>query len=256
MTTEPKSTDPLILAIDTATRRGGIAVARGDEILASREGDPSVSHSINLLEMIQSTMEEAGVSLSEIGLFAVAVGPGSFTGLRIGIATVKAFAATTGRQIAGVSTLAAVAHAAGESKQSVALLPAGRGEVFAQMFLVENRSAVSIDEAAHLTPEETWQRYGRDPNVQWTGEGVVKIREYLENFEGSLLNGLKAKSFSEAAGGGPNGLASSVAALAFTAYREGKSVRASELRAVYVRPSDAEINQKWQQQNSPRSVPH
>ncbi len=256
MTPEIQSTDPLILAIDTATRRGGIAVARGDKLLACREGDPSVSHSINLIEIIQSTLDEASVSLAEIELFAVAVGPGSFTGLRIGLATIKAFAATTGREIVGISTLAAIAHAAGESKQSVALLPAGRGEVFAQMFLVKNGSAVSLDEAHHLTPKETWERYGEKPEVRWTGEGVTKIQEYLETFDASLRGEMKAKRFSgETQGEDPYCLAASVAALAFTAYREGKSVSAAELRAVYVRPSDAEINQKWQQQNSQQPVP-
>lgn len=248
---------PLILAVDTATRSGGIAVARGEHLLACRKGDASVSHSINLIEMIQSTMQESRVSLAEIELFAVAVGPGSFTGLRIGLATVKAFAATTGHKIVGVSTLAAVAHAAGESKQSVALLPAGRGEVFAQMFLVNNGSAVALDEAAHLTPKETWQRYGEKAEARWTGEGVTKIREYLDAFDSSVLARMNRREFTEGTPGENSiCLAASVAALAVTGYREGKAVSAGELHAVYVRPSDAEINQKWQQQNSRRSVPH
>lgn len=250
-----KSDSPLILAIDTATRTGGIAIARGEKMLACREGDESVSHSINLIEMIQSTMQEAGVSLPEVELFAVTVGPGSFTGLRIGLATVKAFAATTGREIVGVSTLAAIAYAAGESDRCVALLPAGRGEVFAQMFLVNNGSAVSLDEAAHLTPKETWQRYGEKIDLCWAGEGVTKIQQYLEAFDARLLARLNGTLPGDTHPGFSIGLAASVAALALTAYREGKSVDAGELRAVYVRPSDAEINQEWQQQKSQPSVP-
>lgn len=253
MSVENKSADPLILAVDTATRRGGIAVARGENLLACHEGDPAVSHSINLLEMIQSVLTEADVTLADIDVFAVAVGPGSFTGLRIGLATVKAFAATTGRKIVGISTLGAIAHAAGESPQSVALLPAGRGEVFAQMFAVRDGTASELDEAAHLTPKEAWQRYGPQQEVHWTGEGVTKIREYLETFDASLAERLNGQHLSDRAlRDNSKCLAASVATLACTAYREGKSVTAAELRAVYVRPSDAEINQKWQQQNSQR----
>src|SRR5690349_785076 len=127
MSSSAQRSEPLILAIETATRAGGIAVARGEKILSSRAGDPAVSHSTNLIEMIQSALNHAVAKLSEVDLFAAAVGPGSFTGLRIGLATVKAFAAVTGRQTVGISTLAAIAHATQVEGQIVSLLPAGRG---------------------------------------------------------------------------------------------------------------------------------
>jgi len=67
--------EPLILAIETATRAGGVAVARGQDILASITGDPAVSHSSNLIEMIESVLQAGGIALHEVDLFAVAVGP-------------------------------------------------------------------------------------------------------------------------------------------------------------------------------------
>jgi tRNA threonylcarbamoyladenosine biosynthesis protein TsaB len=255
-----EKTDPLILAIETATRAGSVAVSRGQKVFACREGDASVSHSANLIEMIELVLQKAGATLSEIDLFAAAVGPGSFTGLRIGLATVKAFSAVTGHDVIGVSTLAALAHANGPVEFTVALLPAGRGEVFAQMFQVDNDDVVPLDEAAHLTPKETLQRYKDGTGVRWAGEGVVKVDEYLATLGMPALNGIPLKAEGPPEGGSlnqtPECLAASVAALAFRDYREGKSVGAEELHAVYVRPSDAEINQRWLQQNLQKSVPN
>jgi tRNA A37 threonylcarbamoyladenosine modification protein TsaB len=162
----------------------------------------------------------------------------------------------TGSAIVGVSTLAAIAHTAGESAQTVSLLPAGRGEVFAQMFRVKDGAVRHLDEAAHLTPQETWQKYGHQPGMRWAGEGVVKISEYLAlsaaTTEQEIVGEVISASDSLAAVSGSLALAPSIAALALRDYREGKSVTADELRAVYVRASDAEINQRWQQQNLQR----
>src|SRR5215213_11524682 len=122
---------PLILSVETATLSGSVALLRGEQVLAALAGDSGVSHSNTLLNDIDKLLHEAQIDLPQVDLFAVATGPGSFTGLRIGIATVKALAATLDRPCAGVPTLQAIALAAGESRRSVALLPAGRGEVFA-----------------------------------------------------------------------------------------------------------------------------
>src|SRR5258706_8853134 len=152
--------DPLILALETATRAGSGALARGDELLSAASGDASASHSTDLIETVERILSSGGAKLSEVDLFAAAVGPGSFTGLRIGLATIKSFAMCTGRRCAGVSTLAAIAHAAGDSENTVALLPAGRGEVFAQMFSVRDGQVRELDQAAHQKPDAVLERYG------------------------------------------------------------------------------------------------
>src|ERR1700674_3061947 len=144
--------EPLILAIETATRAGSVALARGGAILASVSGEASASHSTHLIESIESVLQSAGAELGEIDLFAAAIGPGSFTGLRIGLATTKALAMCMGKDCAGVSTLAAIAHAAGSSSHTLALLPAGRGELFTQLFSVDDGQVRELDAAAHLTP--------------------------------------------------------------------------------------------------------
>ena len=238
---------PLILAIETATRAGSVAVASGGEIVASRAGNASVSHSTNLIEMIEAVLNEAGSNLSDIDLFATAVGPGSFTGLRIGLATVKAFAAVTGGQIVGLSTLAAIAHAEHKRGEIVSLLPAGRGEVFAQMFSVDDCVVNPLDRAAHLSPKEVVEKYSDRPGVSFAGEGKSQFNHPLATASGSVpSNSVPAEA--------TICLAVSVAGLALKEYREGKSVTPDELHAVYVRASDAEINERWQQQKAQARV--
>src|SRR5262249_374662 len=127
---------PVIVAIETSTRAGSVAVSRGEQVLACATGDASSSHSTDLIENIDRILHQAGLQIRDVDLFAAAIGPGSFTGLRIGLATVKSLAVAMNKKCVGVSTLAAIALAAGESERTVALLPAGRGEVFSQMFTV------------------------------------------------------------------------------------------------------------------------
>src|SRR5207248_11729364 len=110
---------PLILAIETATRAGSVSLVCGQEIISSIAGDANSSHSSDLIQNIEAVLEAAGRELTDVAVFAAAHGPGSFTGLRIGLATIKALAVSTGRKCVGVSTLAAIARAAGDSRRTV-----------------------------------------------------------------------------------------------------------------------------------------
>jgi tRNA threonylcarbamoyladenosine biosynthesis protein TsaB len=176
------SSEPLILAVETATLAGSIALTRGAEMIASSSGDPAVSHSNTLLADLDKLLNESTFKLADIDLFAIAVGPGSFTGLRIGIATVKALAATLDRRCAAVPTLQAVALAGGVAEASVALLPAGRGEVFAQLFSVSADGAVTaLDEPSHISPQKMIDKYGSLEKAVWCGEGAIAQRELIES---------------------------------------------------------------------------
>src|SRR5687767_8678007 len=95
----------LILSLETATLGGGVFLGRGEAELAAKIGRSDVSHSNSLLSDINDCLNKGGVTLCDIDVFACASGPGSFTGLRIGIATVKGLAATLDRPSIGVPTL-------------------------------------------------------------------------------------------------------------------------------------------------------
>ncbi len=220
-------------------------------MLAAAVGDSTTSHSNSLLRDIAACLERAAVAITEVALFAAASGPGSFTGLRIGLATVKALAATLSRPCVGVPTLYAIARSAGPAASTVALLPAGRGELFAQMFSVSVEERVSERDApAHLSPGKMLEKYGALTNLKWSGEGA--------HLHGNLLRAhargkgvqfreigldLTAKAQQQGWSLAPEekNLGKHVAALALELLERGNVVAPHSLTAIYIRPSDAEL---------------
>lgn len=230
------SDQPLILSIETATLGGSVCVSQGERVLATSSGDPTHSHSNTLLVDIDDCLRRANVSVHKVQLFAAASGPGSFTGLRIGLATVKALASTVRRPCVGVPTLSAIAHAGGSSERTVALLPAGRGELFVQMFSVSGDDVVEVDEAAYLLPERALSRYESVQSLRWTGSGALLYQTLIEERSGENEWSVVFSS--------PEELAKDVAAIAWQRFRGGRSEEAETLTAIYVRPSDAELKCK------------
>jgi tRNA threonylcarbamoyladenosine biosynthesis protein TsaB len=226
------SAEPLILAVETATLAGSLAVTRGAEVIGSLEGDPAVSHSNTLLADVDKLLARTGVVLTDVDLFAVAAGPGSFTGLRIGIATIKALAVTLNRPCAAVPTLQAVALAGGASKTTVALLPAGRGEVFAQSYSVSADAVTALDEPAHISPQKMIDKYGSLETALWCGEGAIAQRELIESSAAGRQWQIAPRT---------DNLARYVAALALTNFQRDELIAPDALQAIYVRPSDAEL---------------
>ena len=243
---------PLILSVETATLGGSVCLAREGAVVSYSVGEPRISHSNTLLRDIDKVLANGQTTLGEIDLFAVASGPGSFTGLRIGVATIKALAATLERPCSGIPSLHAVAHAGGESERTVALLPAGRGEVFAQMFSVSPQGHVTeLDAIAHVAPVAMLEKYAAIPDIRWCGEGAhmyadsiaqgaAREGHQLVNSAGELMLG--ARPAWRLASREPN-LAPHVAALALMRFEQNQLDTPSSLRAIYVRPSDAELNE-------------
>ena len=127
-----------LLALETTTREGSVALLHDDVVVATRPGDPALSHAERLPADFAAVLAVAGLAPSAVDLFAVATGPGGFTGLRIGLAAVQGLALSLDRPVAGVSSLAALAWAA---LDEAPLLPhagvwldASRGDVFAAAY--------------------------------------------------------------------------------------------------------------------------
>ena len=129
---------PLVLAIDTASNCSSVALTlgaagamAGGQVIASLSLNSSVTHSRRLLGAIDWLMAETGTSWQAVQGLAVSVGPGSFTGLRIGMATVKGLAMATGKPLLGVSTLDALALNCTGERLICAVLDARKKEVYA-----------------------------------------------------------------------------------------------------------------------------
>jgi len=174
----------LILSLDTTTRSGSVAIVRDGHVVYLQSGDAARTHGERLPADVMTACDGAGVRISDIELLAVAAGPGSFTGLRIGIATMQGLAMAWDRRIVPVSTLEAVAAAAGvtpgvaEKRHTriAAWIDAQRGEVFAQVF----DGAGPISEAVAAAPLPALEAHKAVLNgAEFHGDGAVRYREQI-----------------------------------------------------------------------------
>lgn len=140
-----------VLGLDTATAATTVALlGRDGRALELRDDPPPGArpgHASQLLPLVHELLEQAGLGWSEIDRIAVGIGPGTFTGLRIGLATAQALAASTGTPLVGVSTLsalAAAAHATAPDTTTLAVIDARRGEAFAAALLPGVGLAVTL----------------------------------------------------------------------------------------------------------------
>ena len=138
----------IILALDTTTRDGSIAVLHDATVRVMRSGDPSRAPGQRLPRELAGVLDEAGVRIEDVDLLAVAAGPGSFTGLRIGIATIQGIAMAHGKRVVPVSVLEALARSAVNADRTIgAWMDAQRQEVFAAMYSADGADVLIDDRA-------------------------------------------------------------------------------------------------------------
>lgn len=128
-----------ILAVDTATKSCSVAIVEKESIIAETTLFIEQTHSKHLMGMIDTVLNLSGLTVSELDGFAVTKGPGSFTGLRIGISSIKGFAMASGKPVVGVSSLDSLAMQCCFSSYLVSpLLDARKGEVYSSRYRFEN----------------------------------------------------------------------------------------------------------------------
>jgi tRNA threonylcarbamoyladenosine biosynthesis protein TsaB len=246
----------LTLGVDTSTEKRSVALLGGGRVLSASTSELREGGSAGLLADVDRVLASASVGLKDVELFAAAVGPGSFTGLRSGLATVKGLALTLCKPAVGVPTLHAIAYGARPARRVVALIPAGRGEVFAQLLGVSAEGVVTeLEDPTHLPPAHLCERVARlGGGVKWVGGGANKFRELIE--QAAQAAGIE---FTESQAGdawegawalvpAAEALAETVALLARERVKGGGVWDAGALGAIYVRPSDAELKGQWHAQ--------
>jgi tRNA threonylcarbamoyladenosine biosynthesis protein TsaB len=171
----------IVLGLDTATPATVVAVLpdEGEPIELHHEPAPSErpGHATQLLPLARRVLDAAGTTFADVDRIGVGVGPGTFTGLRIGVATARALAQGTGAELTPVSTLEALADGAGTDRAVLAVLDARRGEAFVAAYQAGARllepAAVQPDDLADLA----------DPALApWlaVGDGAIRFRDRLE----------------------------------------------------------------------------
>ena len=216
----------LILGVDTSGKDGGIALVefeQGNSRTLERVPLQGGTFSAQLVPQISELLQRHRVGKGDIDAFAVASGPGSFTGLRVGLAAIKALAEVLQKPIAAVPLLEAVAGSSGIDGNVLAALDAGRGEVFVAGVYASGTRATIRDQqlltsAEFIALSSTWQIVTPD----------AKIAELARE------HGLRVEQIDRPG-------ADVIARLGFEKIRSGDVVSVESLDANYIRRSDAEV---------------
>jgi tRNA threonylcarbamoyladenosine biosynthesis protein TsaB len=227
----------LSLAVDTSTQSGSLAVLRDERLLGMIGTSTEETYSSRLFRQLRFLLEELHLALDQFDLFSVAAGPGSFTGLRVGLAAVKGWAEAYGKPIAAVSVLEAVAaQATSQAPLLISVVDARRGQLFGAVYERRGASLALLGEEVVLAPEEFFALLpalvGAEPASIATPTPAVVAGAP----EGSPFHGIAVECVSPL-------LAGVIGRLGYRRAAGGELSDALGLDANYVRRPDAEI--KW-----------
>lgn len=229
-----------VLGVDTSTSSGSLGLIEDEEIIFEYLLNIPVTHSERLLGAIDFILREVRCRMEEVDGWVIARGPGSFTGLRIGISTIKGLSFATGKPVAGVSTLDVLASQIAPTSYLICpILDARKKEVYTCFYRYRERnSLIRQSEYQAISPEDLV----RNINEQtiFVGDGVRTYADVLHHGLGSLA------IFPSSPFHIPHG--SMVAKLGMDLLKKGEHLNLSEFSPIYVRPSEAEA--KWQETHS------
>jgi tRNA threonylcarbamoyladenosine biosynthesis protein TsaB len=227
----------MILALETSSQAASCALWREGKLLGESYGNAGLTHSQTIMPMVEDMLRHTRTSLEEVEVFAVSTGPGSFTGLRIGLSAVKGMAMALGKPCAGISTLHGLAANVRDFRGTILpVLDARRGQVYAAAFRSDGAALTRLweDEALSLADLEA-RIVSLDSPKLLVGDGAVLCREALADLP-DLIVASPALRYQRA---------SSVAALA-AELPPAALVSAGELAPVYLRlpQAERELNNK------------
>ncbi|WP_321390464.1 tRNA (adenosine(37)-N6)-threonylcarbamoyltransferase complex dimerization subunit type 1 TsaB [uncultured Desulfuromusa sp.] len=223
-----------ILTVDSSSFTGSVALCRGEFLVAESLLNVRSTHSEKLLKQIDLLLDEVGWSLQDLDLLAVVTGPGSFTGLRIGIATVKGLAQVLNKPVVSVSALQTAAMNLPLCSVPIcAFLDARKKEVYSQLFEWNpSDGPIAIGPSSVLPPEKLLKELPE--KVAFVGDGVLLYRH--------LLDALPAQQALIPVATAHQLRAAHASWLALQAWQRGLGQSAAEILPTYIRPSDAELN--------------
>lgn len=227
----------ILLAIDTCDFRGSVALLRNEEVLRVAAHDTEEEYSAWLLPATTGLLQACGLRMEQVDVYAVATGPGSFTGVRVGLTAVKAWSEVYLRQIAAVSRLEAIAAQAETTAGMVAAFTdAQRGQIFGALYRRNEAKLELVEDELVIAPGEfvEWiARRSGEERVAW----VSTDPERLTREEGWTARGKRDEKMQRVS----PVLAPIIGKIGFKRAKEDRLIDALRLDANYVRRSDAEI---------------
>jgi tRNA threonylcarbamoyladenosine biosynthesis protein TsaB len=176
----------LTLAFDTSSKTAAVALLQDDTILYDAVINTGLNHAEILLPSIDQACRQLRLQINDIDLFACTLGPGSFTGLRVGVSTLKGLLVATGKPAVGVSTLAALALNVTENAAVICpVMDAGRGQVYTACYSCNDKGLFKqIGQEMVVDPKEILPGINQD--VIFVGEGAIKYRELISERTGKV----------------------------------------------------------------------
>ncbi|WP_372996428.1 tRNA (adenosine(37)-N6)-threonylcarbamoyltransferase complex dimerization subunit type 1 TsaB [Lutispora sp.] len=229
-----------ILAIDTSTAAASSAIIEDGRLLCEFTINDGRKHSEKLMNIINITLENSGIEISQIDAFACSIGPGSFTGLRLGAAAVKGLGQALDKPVIAVPTLDALAYNIFPCKSLVCpMLDAQRKMVYSALYRIEDDKLIKLEDYRAIDIDMLIDR------LENYGEEIVILGDGVPMFGNKLKDALT--NVIEASPGTLYPRASSVAILAEELYKEGKILKYNELELYYIRKSQAEVEYEKKQ---------
>ncbi len=227
----------LLVALDTCDSRGSVALLRDSAVLHVTVHETAEDYSSWLLPAVKEVLQVAGVSMEQVEAYAAASGPGSFTGLRVGLTTVKAWSEVYGRPIAAVSRLEAFASQAEEGAGAVAVFAnAHREQIFGAFYRRREQKWERVEDEMVIAPakfvEWVGERAGEE-RVSWVSPDPEHITQQ-ENWGERERRGERVQVVSAV-------LAPVIGRIGYERVLENRLADAVTLDANYVRRSDAEL---------------
>jgi tRNA threonylcarbamoyladenosine biosynthesis protein TsaB len=231
-------TRPLLLALDTATKCSTVALTRGTlidgEVLACLSLSSSITHSRRIISSVERLFIDTETTWPDIDAVAVGMGPGSFTGVRIGMATAKGFAAAAEKKLVGISTLDALAAMCVTDKPIVVAMDARKKQVYTATYHYDNGpgNLTRIGEIKVVSPECVAKEIHEE--VVIIGDGVITYGELWQKSLGDLAQFAPMHLHAPSA--------SAVGLLCGARLKDGNCLGIGAAAPLYVRASDAELS--------------
>ena len=221
-----------VLAVDTSSNVATVAVMENDLLLGEYILNHKKTHSQKIMPMIEQLLSDLELTANDIDIFAAAVGPGSFTGLRIGVATVKALAHAVGKRVVSVGTLEALAYNVPQCEHIIVpIMDARRNNIFTASYIWDE-GFKEVGEPEGITIEECVEACGNFLETVFVGDGAIIHKDYI-------VEKLGDKAIFPH-GAVLNSRASSVAAIAMERAKRGETQSYLEMKPYYIKKSQAE----------------
>jgi len=218
--------NPLIFSLDTTHEFGSIALLAAGELLEEVPLHSPDGYGHVLFDYLRRLLDRHGRGVDEIACFAAASGPGSFTGVRVGLACVKGLAEATGKKVAAVSNFEALAHF-GKLEQRAVVIDARRGQIYGAVY----SSAGGLLREPQVASFPAWLDSLPEGEVEFISTDFSPFRPAVAGtrFEGSTITTA------------PRSLAAAIGRIAYQRFCAGEAQDPSAIDADYVRRSDAEL---------------